>query len=69
MPDRQNPIRRQSELMAWVYIVQNPRAQFYVGMATDLDQRVHDHNDGISKWTKHRGPLEFGVEPGMRNNR
>ena len=42
--------------MAWVYIVQNPVGQFYVGMTTDLDQRVQDHNIGVSKWTRHRGP-------------
>ena len=30
--------------------------QYYVGMTTDLDQRVRDHNDGISTWTKNRGP-------------
>jgi len=50
--------------MAWVYIVQNPVGQFYVGMTTDLDQRVLAHNVGISKWTKRRGPwnLVWGQE-------
>jgi putative endonuclease len=42
--------------MAWVYIGQNPVGKLYVGMTTDLDQRVHDHNVGIFKWTKDRGP-------------
>ena len=51
--------------LAWVYIVQNPVGQFYVGMTTDLDQRVQDHNAGISRSSKHRGPWKFGLEPGM----
>jgi putative endonuclease len=42
--------------MAWVYVVQNPDGRYYVGMTTDLDERVRDHNAGISVWTSHRGP-------------
>ena len=49
----------QTKSVAWTYILQNPEGRFYVGMTTDLDQRVRDHNDGISKWTKHRGPWDL----------
>ena len=42
--------------MAWVYVIQNSEGRFYIGMTTDLDQRLSDHNDGVSRWTKYRGP-------------
>jgi putative endonuclease len=42
--------------MAWVYVVKNPEGRFYVGMTTDLEGRVRNHNSGRSKWTKYRGP-------------
>ena len=42
--------------MAWVYVIQNPDGRFYIGMTTDLDGRLSNHNEGVSKWTKHRGP-------------
>ncbi len=41
--------------MASVYVIQNSAGRFYVGMTTDLEQRLKDHNEGISKWTKYRG--------------
>jgi predicted GIY-YIG superfamily endonuclease len=28
-------------------------------MSTDLEARLLDHNSGISKWTKRRGPWEM----------
>jgi putative endonuclease len=42
--------------MAWVYVVQNLDGHFYIGMTTDLEARIRDHNFGRSKWTKYRGP-------------
>jgi predicted GIY-YIG superfamily endonuclease len=42
--------------MAWVYVIQNAEGRFYIGMTTDLEERLSDHNNGVSKWTKHRGP-------------
>ena len=42
--------------MAWVYVIQNVEGRFYIGMTTDLEERLSDHNNGVSKWTKHRGP-------------
>jgi DNA-binding response OmpR family regulator len=39
--------------MAWVYVIQNAEGRFYIGMTTDLEQRLQDHNSGISKWTKY----------------
>jgi putative endonuclease len=45
--------------MAWVYVIQNAEGRFYIGMTTDLEARLSDHNDGVSKWTKHRGPWKL----------
>ena len=45
--------------MAWVYVIQNAEGRFYIGMTTDLEQRLIDRNAGISKWTKRRGPWKL----------
>ena len=38
---------------------QNAEGRFYVGMTTGLEQRIIDHNNGISKWTNYRGPWKL----------
>jgi putative endonuclease len=45
--------------MAWVYVIQNAEGRFYIGMTTDLEQRLVDHNSGVSKWTKYRCPWKL----------
>ena len=45
--------------MAWVYVIQNPDERFYIGMTTDLEERLIDHNTGVSKWTKYYGPWKL----------
>ena len=32
---------------------------FYIGMTTDLEARIRDHNSGRSKWTHYRGPWKL----------
>jgi len=39
-----------------VYVIQNPDGKFYIGMSEDVEERLTQHNSGVSKWTKHRGP-------------
>ncbi len=39
-----------------VYVVQNAEGRLYIGLSEDVSRRLVDHNSGISKWTKHRGP-------------
>ena len=36
--------------------IQNEEGRFCIGMTTDLEGRFNDHNSGVSKWTKFRGP-------------
>ena len=45
--------------MAWVYVIQNAEGRLYIGMTTDLQQRLIDHNSGISRWTKYRRPWKL----------
>jgi predicted GIY-YIG superfamily endonuclease len=39
-----------------VYVIQNPEGRYYIGLSADLSCRVAQHNDGVSKWTRDRGP-------------
>lgn len=32
----------------------NSKGRTYIGLSEDVVKRVVDHNDGVSKWTKHR---------------
>ncbi|WP_113958964.1 GIY-YIG nuclease family protein [Roseimicrobium gellanilyticum] len=38
-----------------VYVIQNEEGRFYIGVSEDVLNRLEDHNNGVSKWTKHRG--------------
>ena len=40
-----------------VYAIRNDVGRIYIGLTDDLDRRLAQHNSGISKWTKNRGPL------------
>jgi predicted GIY-YIG superfamily endonuclease len=42
-----------------VYILRNPAGRLYIGLSEDVGVRVSQHNSGISKWTKSRGPWEL----------
>lgn len=39
-----------------VYVISNPAGKFYIGMSESVTTRVQQHNDGVSKWTKGKGP-------------
>ena len=39
-----------------VYVIQNAAHKFYVGVSEDMRRRVQQHNEGISKWTRGKGP-------------
>lgn len=46
--------------MYFVYILQSPKdRRTYVGYTPDLAARLHGHNAGQVKSTKHRRPLEL----------
>src|SRR6266571_6040631 len=39
-----------------VYILQNREARFYIGLSEDIARRIGQHNFGLSKWTRGKGP-------------
>jgi len=42
--------------MYYVYVLRNPAGRHYTGYAVDTLRRLGQHNSGISKSTKNRGP-------------
>jgi putative endonuclease len=48
--------------MYWCYVIySSPRGQYYIGVTDDVSRRVQEHNNGISKWTKGKGPWQLEV--------
>jgi len=39
-----------------VYILINPAGLHYIGLTSDVEVRLRQHNEGFSKWTSSRGP-------------
>jgi len=39
-----------------VYVLRNLSGKFYIGLSENVAVRLAQHNSGISKWTKVRGP-------------
>ena len=39
-----------------VYVLENQAGQFYIGVTANVTRRLNQHNAGVSKWTKGRGP-------------
>ena len=39
-----------------VYVLQNAAKRHYIGLSDDVQRRLADHNSGVSKWTRNRGP-------------
>jgi putative endonuclease len=42
-----------------VYVLQNPKGRRYVGLSENPQQRLHQHNSGMSKWTKLHRPWKI----------
>ena len=42
--------------MYQVYILNNAKGQKYIGLTQNLQTRVLQHNSGLSRWTKGKGP-------------
>jgi putative endonuclease len=39
-----------------VYVIENFEKRRYIGLSEKVEHRLEDHNSGVSKWTKYRGP-------------
>ncbi len=42
--------------MNQVYVLNNSAGQKYIGLSQDPQTRLLQHNSGISRWTKGKGP-------------
>jgi putative endonuclease len=42
-----------------VYVIENANGRFYIGLSEDVQKRVLQHNEGVSKWTKGKGPWKL----------
>ena len=42
-----------------VYVLRNLHGRFYVGLTDDISRRLDQHNQGISQWTRSKGPWEL----------
>jgi putative endonuclease len=45
--------------MYQVYVLQNKKGQFYIGLSENVSVRLEQHNNRASKWTRARGPWEL----------
>ncbi len=43
----------------FVYVLRNSEGRLYIGFTTDLDRRLHQHQEGTGGWTHTRGPWEL----------
>ncbi len=39
-----------------VYLLRNPTGIRYIGLSDDIVRRVEQHNRGVSRWTRGKGP-------------
>ena len=37
-------------------VIQNGEGRYYIGLSENVKIRLAQHNEEISKWTRHRGP-------------
>ena len=44
--------------MFTVYVLRNQAGQLYVGQTIDLERRLFEHQNGLGRWTRNRGPWE-----------
>ena len=43
----------------YVYVLQNPQGQLYIGSTQNLEERVRRHQGGGVRWTSQHGPWEL----------
>ena len=39
-----------------VYVLQNGAGKHYIGLSEDVSVRLREHNAGVSRWTRGKGP-------------
>ena len=47
-----------------VYVLQNEQGQRYIGLSENPRLRLQQHNAGLSRWTKNKGPWKIVWQSG-----
>ncbi len=56
--------------MYYVYVIKSRKdTNYYIGYTCDLDKRITEHNDGMSKSTQYRRPFELAYYEACRNSK
>ena len=55
------------EIMYHVYIIENSIGKRYVGVTSDLEERLKKHNQQGSRWTKYKGPWQLIYKEACQN--
>ena len=56
--------------MYYVYVLRSKKDDnYYIGYTGDLNRRIAEHNQGISKSTAHRRPLELVYYEACRSSK
>jgi putative endonuclease len=42
-----------------VYVLQNDAGKYYIGLSEDVSVRLREHNSGVSRWTRAKGPWQL----------
>jgi len=42
-----------------VYVLRSSAGRFYIGLSETIHLRLEQHNNGLSHWTKNKGPWEI----------
>jgi putative endonuclease len=42
-----------------VYVIENRAGRHYIGFSENVGNRVQQHNDGVSNWTRAKGPWKL----------
>ncbi|MGA2683485.1 MAG: GIY-YIG nuclease family protein [Verrucomicrobiota bacterium] len=42
-----------------VYVIENAAGKFYIGLRENIQIRLRQHNQGVSQWTRNRGPWQM----------
>lgn len=45
--------------MYTVYIIRNPEGRLYKGYTENINKRLEEHNAGVTRWTKSKGPWKL----------
>jgi len=48
--------------MYYVYVIDNEKGTYYIGVTSNIDERLKKHNHFGSEWTKRKGPWRLVIK-------